>query len=259
MAPLIIPVKTTVNAVGAEGAYYYIAHTLAMLFFTVPGPGVSLSLFVEGSHETPLRESSIKSLKFAASILIPGALESYFCSATSACSSLHMYNSAQAVGTLRLLAVSSLLSVIPSIYSSILIVQKKIKMLNYVNFALLWLMLGSRISASFEVWNNWMGYAWYYCMHWCLIVVGDGGNDGYRSSALQETLEDIKNGVQEGTRAPIDGSLDLLIWTGIFQLATACPPFNFLELDQVSHLTAPLHHSPAYQRRSSQSLPYPRK
>ncbi len=169
MAPLIIPVMI-VNAVGArEGAYYYIAHTLAMLFFTVPA-GVSLSLFVEGSHEMPLRESSIKSLKFAVLILIP-AIAVVFLFGDKLLLVFGKQYSAQAVELLWLLAVSSLLSVIPSIYSSILIVQKKIKMLNYVNFALSALMLGVGYPLLLKYGIIGMGYAWVLSYALVSIVV----------------------------------------------------------------------------------------
>ena len=169
MAPLIIPVMI-VNAVGArEGAYYYIAHTLAMLFFTVPA-GVSLSLFVEGSHEMPLRESSIKSLKFAVLILIP-AIVVIFLFGDKLLLVFGTQYSAQAVKLLWLLAVSSLLSVIPSIYSSILIVQKKIKMLNYVNFALSALMLGVGYPLLLKYGIIGMGYAWVLSYALVSIVV----------------------------------------------------------------------------------------
>ncbi|MGB8310680.1 MAG: hypothetical protein WCE81_02305 [Halobacteriota archaeon] len=169
MAPLIIPVMI-VNAVGArEGAYYYIAHTLAMLFFTVPA-GVSLSLFVEGSHEMPLRESSIKSLKFAVLILIP-AIAVVFLFGDKLLLVFGTQYSAQAVELLWLLAVSSLLSVIPSIYSSILIVQKKIKMLNYVNFALSALMLGVGYPLLLKYGIIGMGYAWVLSYALVSIVV----------------------------------------------------------------------------------------
>jgi O-antigen/teichoic acid export membrane protein len=169
MAPLIIPVMI-VNAVGArEGAYYYIAHTLAMLFFTVPA-GVSLSLFVEGSHEMPLRESSIKALKFAVLILIP-AIAVIFLFGDKLLLVFGTQYSAQAVELLWLLAVSSLLSVIPSIYSSILIVQKKIKMLNYVNFAISALMLGVGYPLLLKYGIIGMGYAWVISFALVSIVV----------------------------------------------------------------------------------------
>ena len=169
MAPLIIPVMI-VNAVGArEGAYYYIAHTLAMLFFAVPA-GVSLSLFVEGSHEMPLRESSIKSLKFTVLILIP-AIAVAFLFGDKLLLVFGTQYSAQAVALLWLLVVSSLLSVIPSIYSSILIVQKKIKMLNYVNFALSALMLGVGYPLLLKYGIIGMGYAWVLSYALVSIVV----------------------------------------------------------------------------------------
>ncbi|HXY88885.1 MAG TPA: hypothetical protein VEG44_10620 [Candidatus Acidoferrales bacterium] len=158
MAPLIIPV-IIVNAVGArEGAYYYIAHTVAMLFFTVPA-GVSLSLFVEGSHQMPLRESSIKSLKFSALILIP-ALAFTFLFGDKLLLLFGTQYSAKAVELLWLLALSSLFSVIPSIYSSILVVQKKIKMLNYLSFATSASMLGAGYPLLLKFGIIGMGYAW---------------------------------------------------------------------------------------------------
>ncbi len=169
MAPLIIPVMI-VNAVGArEGAYYYIAHTLAMVFFTVPA-GVSLSLFVEGSHEMPIRESSIKSLKFSVLILIP-AIAVIFLFGDKLLLVFGAQYSAKAVELLWLLAVSSLLSVIPSIYSSILVVQKKIKMLNYISFATSALMLGVGYPFLLKFGIIGMGYAWVLSYALVSIVV----------------------------------------------------------------------------------------
>ena len=169
MAPLVIPVMI-VNAVGArEGAYYYIAHTLAMVFFTVPA-GVSLSLFVEGSHEMPMRESSIKSLKFSVLILIP-AIAVVFLFGDKLLLVFGAQYSAKAVELLWLLAVSSLLSVIPSIYSSILVVQKKIKMLNYISFATSALMLGVGYPFLLKFGIIGMGYAWVLSYALVSIVV----------------------------------------------------------------------------------------
>jgi len=169
MAPLIIPVMI-VNAVGArEGAYYYIAHTLAMVFFTVPA-GISLSLFVEGSHEMPMRESSIKSLKFSVLILIP-AIAVVFLFGDKLLLVFGAQYSAKAVELLWLLAVSSLLSVIPSIYSSILVVQKKIKMLNYISFATSALMLGVGYPLLLKFGIIGVGYAWVLSYALMSIVV----------------------------------------------------------------------------------------
>ncbi|HXY88388.1 MAG TPA: hypothetical protein VEG44_08105 [Candidatus Acidoferrales bacterium] len=170
MAPLIIPVMI-VNAVGArEGAYYYIAHTLAMVFFTVPA-GVSLALFVEGSHEMPMRESTIKSLKFSVLILIPAIAVVFLFGDKLLLIFGAQYSAAKAVELLWLLAVSSLLSVIPSIYSSILVVQKKIKMLNYISFATSALMLGVGYPLLLKFGIIGMGYAWVLSYALVSIVV----------------------------------------------------------------------------------------
>jgi O-antigen/teichoic acid export membrane protein len=159
LAPLIIPVMI-INAIGArEGAYYYIAHAVAAgLLFIIPA-AVGLSLFVEGSHGMPLRETAIKSLKFTMLILIP-AIAVIFLLGDRLLLLFGSQYSTQALELLWLLAVTSLLSVIPSIYSSIVTVQKNIKMLNYVNFAISALMLGAAYPLLLTYGIIGVGYAW---------------------------------------------------------------------------------------------------
>jgi O-antigen/teichoic acid export membrane protein len=159
LAPLIIPVMI-INAIGArEGAYYYIAHAMAVgLLFIIPF-SVGYSLFVEGSHGMPLKETSIKSLKFTMLILIP-AIAVIFLFGDRLLLLFGTQYSTQALELLWLLAVSSLLSVIPTIYSSIVTVQKNIKMLNYVNFAISALMLGAAYPLLLKYGIIGVGYAW---------------------------------------------------------------------------------------------------
>lgn len=159
LAPLIIPMMI-INAIGAqEGAYYYIAHAVATgLLFIIPA-AVGLSLFVEGSHGMPLREIAIKSLKFTMLILIP-AIAVIFLLGDRLLLLFGTQYSTQALELLWLLAVSSLLSVIPSIYSSIVTIQKNIKMLNYVNFAISALMLAATYPLLLNYGIIGVGYAW---------------------------------------------------------------------------------------------------
>jgi O-antigen/teichoic acid export membrane protein len=149
-----------INAIGArEGAYYYIAHAMAVgLLFIIPF-SVGYSLFVEGSHGMPLKETSIKSLKFTMLILIP-AIAVIFLFGDRLLLLFGTQYSTQALELLWLLAVSSLLSVIPTIYSSIVTVQKNIKMLNYVNFAISALMLGAAYPLLLKYGIIGVGYAW---------------------------------------------------------------------------------------------------
>ena len=155
MAPLIIPVMI-VNAVGArEGAYYYIAHTLAMLFFTVPA-GVSLSLFVEGSHEMPLRESSIKSLKFAVLILIP-AIAVVFLFGDKLL--LVFGTQVLSAGSRTVVVARGIQSLIGNPFDLFVDFDRseKNKDAQLRELCTIGVDARSRISASFEVWNNWNG------------------------------------------------------------------------------------------------------
>ena len=72
--PLTIIPLIIINTVGAEeNGYFYIAYTIAGLLLMIPN-AVSTSLFVEGSHNLPLKENVIKLVKFTIVLLIPAVL-----------------------------------------------------------------------------------------------------------------------------------------------------------------------------------------
>ncbi len=69
----LIPILV-VNVIGAsQQAYYYAAYSIAAFLLLVPDAIVA-SMFVEGAHERPLRDTAFKSLRFALVILVPMVL-----------------------------------------------------------------------------------------------------------------------------------------------------------------------------------------
>ena len=108
-----------------------------------------MSLFVERSHEMPLRVNVIKSLKFSMLLLIP-AIAFIFLISSKLLLLFDKQYSEQSLELLScLLAVSSLFSVVTSIYSSINTMWKNIKMRNYVNFTISALIIGVGIAKGF--------------------------------------------------------------------------------------------------------------
>lgn len=66
----LIPILV-VNILGPiHQAYYFAAYSIAAFLFLVPDAIVA-SMFVEGSHERPLKATSLRSLGFAPAILVP--------------------------------------------------------------------------------------------------------------------------------------------------------------------------------------------
>jgi O-antigen/teichoic acid export membrane protein len=154
----IIPV-IIVNTIGAtDNAYYYIAYSIAALLLTIPG-AVSTSLFVEGSHDVPLRENVEKSLKLTMMVLIPAIIVillfgNYI---------LLIFNkefSSQSFELLKLLAISGVFSAVNIIYMTIKRVQKDIRLINYLNFAnaSLLIVVGYVFLIKFGLIG--IGYAW---------------------------------------------------------------------------------------------------
>lgn len=132
MAALTIIPILIVNIIGAENcAYYYIAYSVASLLFVIPS-ATSTSLLVEGSHDIPLKENVLKSLKFVMIILIPSIIAIFLFGDKI----LLLFNkeySEQSFELLKLMALSSLFSTITQIYITIKNVHKDIKIINYIN------------------------------------------------------------------------------------------------------------------------------
>lgn len=126
IAPITIMPMIIVNTVGAEdGAYFYVAYTLASLIL-LASDAVLMSLFVEGSHDMPLRTNVINGLKFVTLIMAPAIIVFILFGDKILLLFGHAY-SANSFGILRLLALSNLLSIIPSLYILIKNIQKDVK------------------------------------------------------------------------------------------------------------------------------------
>lgn len=160
---VIIPVSVMpmliVNTVGAQGsAYFYIAYSVAALLSAIP-TAVSTSLFVEGSHDMPMRENVMKSLKFVLLLLIPALLFVLVFGDKLLLLFSREY-SEQAFGLLRLLAISSIFTIVPSIYITIKRIQKDVRMITYVSFAISMLIVALGYVSLITVGLLGLGYVW---------------------------------------------------------------------------------------------------
>jgi O-antigen/teichoic acid export membrane protein len=159
-APTAIIPLIIVNTIGAvDNAYFYVAYTIASLLLMIPS-AVSISLFVEGSHNIPLKENIIKSLKFSMIILLPAIIVVLIMGKEI----LFLFNkefaSDQSFELLIILAVSSIFSAVTSIYIAIKRVQKDTKIINYINFAFLILLVGIGYLLLLKYGLLGIGYAW---------------------------------------------------------------------------------------------------
>ena len=159
MAPITIIPIMIVNTIGAEaGAYYYVAYSVALLLFMVPN-AVSTSLFVEGSHNLPLKKNVLKSVKLILMLLVPAVIMIFLLGDRI----LLLFNkeySEQSFELLQLLAVSSIFSAVTSIFISIKKIQKDVKIINYVTFALSVMIMGFGYVALLKYGLLGLGYAW---------------------------------------------------------------------------------------------------
>jgi hypothetical protein len=66
----------------------------------------------------------------------------------------------QAFGLLRLLAISSIFTVVPSIYISIKRIQKDVRMITYVSFAISMLIIALGYASLITIGLLGLGYVW---------------------------------------------------------------------------------------------------
>jgi O-antigen/teichoic acid export membrane protein len=157
--PMTIMPVLIVNTVGAQGsAYFYVAYSVAALLIVIP-TAVSTSLFVEGSHDMPIRENVVKSLKFVLLLLIPALLFVLLFGDKLLLLFSREYSD-QAFGLLRLLAISSIFTVVPSIYISIKRIQKDVRMITYVSFAISMLIIALGYASLITIGLLGLGYVW---------------------------------------------------------------------------------------------------
>jgi O-antigen/teichoic acid export membrane protein len=148
-----------VNVIGArQQAYYYAAYSIAAFLLLVPDAIVA-SMFVEGAHERPLRDTALKSLRFSLAILVPMVLAT----AVFGDDLLRLFSpahSAAAYQLLMLLAISSLFYTVIEIYFTVMQVRKNLVMLNFVRLAVTALTLGPGYVLLQKLGLIGIGYAW---------------------------------------------------------------------------------------------------
>jgi O-antigen/teichoic acid export membrane protein len=154
----LIPILIVNVAGAAEEAYFYIAYTIATFLFMVPD-SIGASMFVEGSHERPLRATAFKALKFNLILLAPMVLVIVLFGDKILLLISPEY-SAAAHQLLLLLAISSLFYAVTSVYITVVQVQKNMVMLNYIKLAVSGLALCLGFILLLKVGLIGIGYAW---------------------------------------------------------------------------------------------------
>lgn len=129
----VLPIIVINNLGRDQAAYYFIASSIASVMFTIPN-AVSTSLLVEGSHDLPLKENTIKSIKLTLIIMLPMIL-AVILFGNNILSLFGSEYPRHSQELLILMVLSSLFTMVPSIYIAIKKVQKEILMVNYVLFA----------------------------------------------------------------------------------------------------------------------------
>ena len=158
MPSTLLPI-VIMNTTGAEEvAYFYIAYSIAALLFIIPN-AVSMSLFIEGSHDMPLDEYTYRSIKLILAIVIPLVILLYFFGDWL----LLLFNreySEQSIGLLKLLVVSSLFSAVTSVYASVRRVEKDVRSLNVASAVTSALIVGLGYAFLSAYGLTGLGYAW---------------------------------------------------------------------------------------------------
>jgi O-antigen/teichoic acid export membrane protein len=165
-APYTLVPILVVNVLGAsQQAYYYAAYSLAAFLLLVPDAIVA-SMFVEGSHERPLRDTALKSLRFALIILVPLVLATVIFG-DNLLLLFSPEHSAAAYELLLLLAISSLFYAVIEVYFTVMQVRKNIVMINFVRLSVTGLTLGPGYVLLHKLGLIGIGYAWLLS---CVIV-----------------------------------------------------------------------------------------
>jgi Na+-driven multidrug efflux pump len=154
----ILPILI-INLLGAEEtAYYFVAYSFYSLVYMIPF-GVSTSLFVEGSNRLPLKENIKKSMKFIMVLLLPVILFVVLFGDKLLLIFSEEY-SIQSFDLLRLLAISTFFYSFVMIFASMMMVQKKLKIMNVFTCtnAFLIIVLGYVFLQQFGLIG--LGYAW---------------------------------------------------------------------------------------------------
>lgn len=172
MAPITVIPIMIVNTIGAEeGAYFYVAYSIASLLFMIPN-SVSTSLFVEGSHNLPLKENVVKSLRLTLTLLLPSLILIFIFGDKI----LLLFSPEYSKGSfemLQLLAASSIFSVVTSIFTSIKRIQKNIAIINFINLVLSAMIIGIGYVSILKYGLLGLGYAWFGSnLIVCIAILG---------------------------------------------------------------------------------------
>ncbi len=166
----LIPVLI-VNVIGAtQQAYYFAAYSIAAFLLLVPDAIVA-SMFVEGSHERPLKATASRSLRFALAILVPMVLVTVFFG-DDLLLLFSPEHSAAAYKLLLLLAISSLFYAVVEVYFTVMQVRKNLVMLNFIRLSVTALALGLGYVLLQKMGLIGIGYAWLLA---CVIVSAIAG------------------------------------------------------------------------------------
>lgn len=126
----IVPLIIISLAGASESAYFYIAYSIYVPLFMISS-SISMSLFVEGSHEVPIKKNAKKAIVFSLLLLIPAIIVIYLFGDTI----LLIFNkefSEQSFTILKILAISSLFELPIYIYLSINKIIKNVKQINLI-------------------------------------------------------------------------------------------------------------------------------
>jgi len=122
-APILLLPIMVLNMLGeAEAAKYYLAYAIGSVLILIPD-SISTSVFVEGCYGESLKTSTIKALKTICSLLIPGVLILYF--AGGSLLNIVGKDYVDALGLLKLFAISSLFYTLCSLFTAIQNVRMK--------------------------------------------------------------------------------------------------------------------------------------
>jgi O-antigen/teichoic acid export membrane protein len=158
-APLTLIPILIVNVTGAsQGAYFYVAYSVAMFLFLVPD-AIAASMFVEGSHERPLKTTAYKSPRFAFIILAPLVMAIVVFGDDILLLFSPEYLAA-AYQLLLLLTISSLFYAIVTVYVTVVRVQKNVILLNYIRLTVTGLTLLLSYVLLHKIGLIGIGYAW---------------------------------------------------------------------------------------------------
>jgi O-antigen/teichoic acid export membrane protein len=169
MTPGQIVSIMTLNVLGANlTAVYFIAYSIAALLFMIPY-AFSTSLFVEGSHNLPLRTKTLKSLLGIFLILVPLVLIFYFFGGFLL--GIIGKNYVQGQNLLKVFSISSLFVAVSSTYISLMKIQKDIKGLILIGILIFVLTIGLSYPLMLIFGLIGVGYAWFIGYGLCSFII----------------------------------------------------------------------------------------